>query len=105
MKQDMTPYGNIVRRLIEREDSMKSLNVLKAEIILRKHKITQEDNAHEYYMGRKPYSKYFDDKHDADEKMIAEITLIIETLEEEIEDLKKGRKEHEEIAIIGSNRQ
>ena len=103
MKQDMTPYGNIVRRLIERENKMKSLNVLKAEAAIRRFKIANEDSAHEYYMGRKPYKEHYDEVHTALFTAHSEIAVIIEALEEEIKRLKEGGKEHEEITIIGCN--
>ena len=84
---------------------MKSINALKAESALRRMRISQLDTAHEYYMGRKPHKDYCDDVQDGEFIAQSEIALIIETLEEEIEALKKERKKtHEEITIIGGNR-
>lgn len=68
---------------------MKSINILKAEAAIRRMKITHEDSAHEYYMGRKEYKQYYDDNQQAKFTAHAEIANIIEELEAEIERLKR----------------
>ena len=98
---------------------MKSLDVLKAKVVVNKIAIAITDAAHENYMGRTTWDEYMEAISKAKFEACCELENIIEKLEEEnaiyiqeakeresvIEALGKERKRtHEEITIICGNR-